>query len=135
MNKYDYALKELKNISTIKDVKDGSTGHVKAIDFKLFILHRNLKTSNFVFDNIGYKFHGGLLRIPRVSKQEYEKNEIITHIQQSYPKIFHKNTTIRLEPEVELNDDYYYLHVEISDESIRDAIEITKQISQNYKPL
>lgn len=123
----------LEQMPHVQDVKNGSTGHISAIDFRLFPLHRPTDTCNFVFRIEG--FQGGLLRLPRVPKAEYTETDVQQRIENCLPGFLAAYATVRLEPEVDLNDDYHYPHVELPGSSLTDALETTRLISENYTPL
>lgn len=130
---YDEVMKELESISGINAVRDGSTGRVRAIDFVIYELERPTGTSNFVFGRFGMDYKNGLIRLPRVEKDSISTKMLEEKIHNSIPDVFHSNLSVRFEPEVSLDDSYYYPHIEIHGD-VKTSIEIVKAISQNYEP-
>ena len=107
-----------------------------AIDFHLYPLQRDSVASNFVFT--GTRFRGGLVRLPRVSKDKYTEQEVRDSIWGALP--FTEGVSLRLEPEIDGlvsdADMYWYLHVEI-DAGIgaENAAAVVRALAKNYKPL
>lgn len=125
-------LEELSCVSSAK--KDTGTTRITSIDFELFELERYTNTSNVVFDRWGDKFHGGLLRLPRVRRDVTTEDEIRSTLLSHIPSFLHSDIEIRVEPEVDLDDEYYYLHIE-TDESIPEGtLEIIEKIGAEYDP-
>ena len=121
-------------MSGVRDVQDGSTGSVQAIDFRIFSLERPTNTCNYVYRRFGQAYQGGLLRLPRVPKSRHSKSEVESAIYDAVPGALQSTISVRLEPEVDLDDDYYYPHVELNG-PIRDSLEVTDAIASNYRPL
>jgi hypothetical protein len=131
---YDKVKDELESMNGINNVRDGSTGRVKAIDFNIYKMDRKTGASNFVFSRFGFKYKNGLLRLPRVRKESIERAELKKEIYHSINSTFHDKIFVRLEPEVELDEDYHYPHIEI-DQPVIDAIKIVSLVIENYNPL
>lgn len=124
----------LRSMNGVHDVRDGSTGTVQAIDFRMFQLQRPTDTSNFVFRRLGTQFQGALLRLPRVSKDTYSEAEVRNAILSAIPPGLHGCLEIRLEPEVELDDSYHHLHVQVNG-TVQDALHVTQNVATAYQPL
>lgn len=127
------AEKELEQIDGVWDVCDGSTGSVQAIDFRLDTLERPTDMCNYVFRRVGTSFQGGLLRLPRLPKADHTEAEVESAIYDAVPAALHDTISIRLDPEVSLDTDYYYPHIELNG-TVRDALEVTEAIASNYSP-
>lgn len=128
------AKEALESMSGVRRVRDGSTGSVQAIDFEAFELERPTNTSNFVFRRMGTQFQGGLIRLPRVSKSAFTEAEVRNELTGLIPAALRPHVDIRLEPEVELDDGYYYLHLYLNG-TVQDALHITERVSSTYTPL
>ena len=130
---YQDVMEKLREIDGVKSVKDGSTGRVTAVDFKIFELNRPTDTSNFVFGRFGTHYKNGLIRLPKVPKSEYTEKELRQKILRSIASPASKCVEIRFEPEVSLDGDYHYPHIEIHGDEY-ESIHIVEQIVENYHP-
>lgn len=133
MENYQDAMSKLKQIDGIESVKDGSTGRVKAVDFKMFNMTRPTGASNFVFSRYGTSYENGLIRLPRVRKSNLGSKELREKILSSISSSARSCVEIRLEPEVDLEDDYHYPHIEINSD-LDESVHIVESVSQNYRP-
>ena len=133
METYQDAMQELEQIDGVSSVRDGSTGRVKAVDFNLFELARHTDSSNFVFSRYGMSYKNGLIRLPRVPKEKSDGDELEEKILRSIASPARKCIEIRLEPEVELDEDYHYPHIEIHG-NLYESVHIVELIAENYHP-
>lgn len=130
----DEHAERLQSYSHVSDVEP-ITKHssITSIDFKIFPLDRRPKTSNFVFGRWGADFKGGLIRLPRVSKREADESEIKEYLHSFIPSYLVSDVEIRLEPEIDLDDSYYYLHIETPDSDIEGTYVLIDNLSE-YDP-
>lgn len=133
MNDYQDVIDELESMDGVKSVRDGSTGRVKAVDFKLFEMSRPTDASNFVFGRYGMSYKNGLIRLPRVHKDDFTADELEEKILRAISSPARECVDIRFEPEVELDDDYHYPHLEINGD-IYESVHIVELIAENYRP-
>lgn len=133
MNDYQDVMEKLEKIDGVKSVRDGSTGRIKAVDFKLFEMSRPTDSSNFVFGRYGMSYKNGLIRLPRVPKRKFKTKELEEKILRSIASPARDCVEIRLEPEVNLDDDYHYPHVEIHGD-LHESVHIVELIAENYRP-
>jgi hypothetical protein len=79
----------------------------------IYELERPTGTSNLVFGRFGVDYKNGLIRLPRVKKDGVSVEILEERICSSIPDVFHSDLSVRFEPEVSLDDLYYYPHIEI----------------------
>lgn len=106
---------------------------ITAIDFKLYPLHRQTDSSNLVFGKWGSSFKGGLIRLPRISKDAVDETELESYLESFIPAYLVSSCEIRLEPELDLDDNYYYLHIETPETDLEGTFSLIERL-QEYNP-
>lgn len=136
MNTYEQAMERLENIHGVFDVEDGSVSRFTAVDFKLFPLERMTDNSYILFGPGGYRYKGGMIRLPRIRKERFSESEAKSHVRGSFRPVLQEAAEIRLEPELDNLEDDYYIHVEHEPDngSWEYFIKIVKDSSKRYSP-
>lgn len=126
---------ELQDINGVSDVTHIQSNHgITSVDFKIFDLDRYTNTSNVVYNAAGNDFKGALIRLPRIHKESVNKGELRRYLESFVPSFIHSHEEfeIRLDPEVDLDDSYYYLHIKTPSDSSEDTLNIIANISKSY---
>jgi hypothetical protein len=125
------AEERLQEMSHVTDIisQDNYTS-ITAIDFKLYELSRQTNSSNFVFGRFGSRFKGGLIRLPRIFKQDAEPVEMESYLESFVPPYLVSEVDIRLEPEIDLDDSYFYLHIETPEDDLEGTLQLVENLQE-----